>query len=191
MTFFPALLVVTLSALVLLGILAAVASWEKKRPSRQYDERQQAARGKAFQWAFMVGVLYFGVIALLEVLLPQGLYANLFLVIMIGLSLEAFVSGCYCILHDAYLPLTKSPKANIIMLYVMGAAQLLSAASNVNFMRISWTESGVSKVSFFQVQLNGSGQSAIAWGQLMVAVISVFLATMELIRLKRNGRSEP
>lgn len=190
MTFYYALLLVVVIAIVLLATMAIFVRLDKKRPEKQYDERQQVARGKAFEWAVIAGIAYFAVIALLDVLLPNGLQANNFLIIMIGLALEGFVMECYCIFHDAYLPLTKSPKANIISLYVLGAVQLLSAVNNVNYMRVTWTEDGVTKLAFGEVVLSNNRQSAIAWGCMMVAVVSSLLATLELVHYIRDNRSK-
>lgn len=186
MTFFTALLFVAGIALVLIGVLVLLTWLEKKLPSKQYDERQQTVRGNAHKWAFLTGFCYFVIIAMLEVILPDGVQADLFLVIMVGLALEAFVLGCYCIFQDAYLPLTQSPKGNIIILYLLGVVQLLNAASSVSRMRVSPTEEGLKVVDFGEVILSATGDSAVVWGLLMVAVMSVTLATMELVRYMRN-----
>lgn len=191
MTFSYALLLVTASALVILGVMALLVRGEKKRPSKQYDERQQAARGKAYEWAFLVGFAYFAMIAILDVLLPDGLQASIFLVAMVGLSLEGFVLGCYCIFHDAYLPLTQSPKANIIILYILGAVQLLNAVIRVKWMTVALGESGIRKTPFAEVILRANEDSAIVWLHLIVTVMSFVLATLELIHYIRDKRSEP
>lgn len=186
MTFFAALLFILVIALVLTGALVLLMWLEKKLPSKQYDERQETIRGKAHKWALLIGFCYFIIIAVLELILSDGLQADLFLVIMVGLGLEAFVLGCYCVIHDAYLPLTQSPKGNIIMLYILGAVQLINAASSVSRMRISLTGEELKVVDFEEVVLTATGESAYVWGFLMVAVMSVTLATMELVRYMRN-----
>lgn len=190
MTFYYALLLVFGAAVALLGIMAFLIRTDKKRDSKEYDERQQTVRGKACQWAVVVGMAYFAVIALWDIVLADGLQTSVYLLIMIGLALEAFVMECYCIFHDAYLPLTKSPKANIIFLYVMGALQMLNAVSLANSMRVVWTEQGVSKVAFGEVMLTDSRQSASVWTWLLVGITSIFLATLELIRYLRDRGNE-
>lgn len=190
MTFYYALLLVFGAAVALLGIMAFLIRTDKKRDSKEYDERQQAVRGKACQWAVVVGMAYFAVIALWDIVLADGLQTSVYLLVMIGLALEAFVMECYCIFHDAYLPLTKSPKANIIALYVMGALQMLNAVSLANSMRVVWTEQGVSKVAFGEVMLTDSRQSASVWTLLLVGITSIFLATLELIRYLRDRGNE-
>lgn len=191
MTFYYALLLVVAVALVLLGIMAILARVDRKQSAKQFDERQQAARGKAYEWAFWVGFAYFAVIAIMDVLLPDGLQASIFLVAMVGLSLEGFVLGCYCIFHDAYLPLTQSPKANIIILYILGAVQMLNAAIRVKGMTVTLGESGIRKTPFAEVMLSANEESAIVWLHLIVTVMSFVLATLELLHYIREKRSEP
>lgn len=191
MTFYYALLLVIAVALVLLGIMAILARVDRKQSAKQFDERQQAARGKAYEWAFWVGFAYFAMIAILDGLLPDGLQASIFLVAMVGLSLEGFVVGCYCIFHDAYLPLTQSPKANIIILYILGAVQLLNAVIRVKWMTVTLGESGIQKTPFAEVMLSANEESAIVWLHLIVTVMSFVLATLELIHYIRDKRSEP
>lgn len=187
MTFYTALLLLAAIVLALIGILALLMWLEKKLPSRQYDERQQILRGKAHKWALITGFCYFFIIAALEAVLPGTVQADLFLVIMVGLSLEIFVLGCYCVFHDAYLPLTKSPKVTIIVLYVMGAVHLIHAVSCVNSMKVTLTEQEFTVRKFGEVMLNGTGRSATVWALLMVAVMSVTLATMQLLRYQWNN----
>ena len=190
MTFCYALLLVGMTALAFVGVMALLVRRGKEKTSKEYDERQQGVRGKAFEWAFVIGFMYAFLIMLLDAFLPEGLQASVLLIAAVGLMLEAFTVGCYCIFHDAYLPLTKSPKVTIAVLYVLGAAQLLSAVSNANSMRIDVTENGMSKVSFGEVLLRADKPSAFVWMPLMVAVVSLVLATLELVRYirdKRNG----
>lgn len=189
MTFLFALLIVGAVVMVLFGTTALLSWLEKKRPTRQYDERQQSVRGKAYQWACLTGFAYFVVILLMDMLLPDGLQVSLLLVVAAGISLEAFILGCYCVFHDAYLPLTKSPKISIISLYAMGVVQLLNVIMNVNRMRVTLTENGISKVGFWQVMLTADRNGSVVWMCLMVAAMGLVLATLELIHyLRDKGR---
>lgn len=180
MTFLFALLIVGAVVIVLLGATALLNWLEKKRPARQYDERQQSVRGRAYKWACVTGFAYFAVILLLDVLMPEGLQASLLLVVAAGISLEAFVLGCYCIFNDAYLPLTKSPITDIVILYVMGVIYLLNAIVRVNNMTVTLTEQGITKTGFWQVMITADRESALVWMYLMVAAMGIFLATLEL-----------
>lgn len=190
MTFYHALLLVIGVAMVLLGVMVLLAHMDKKRPVKEYDERQQAVRGRAYEWAFEIGILYFGLVMLLESLLPEGLQASLILVVATGLALEGFTIGAYCEMHDAYLPFAKSRKANIYILYFVGGLQLLNAVLQVRRMRIVLTEEGISKQSFGEVMIGGDEQSAVVWAYLIIAVASVVLATLELVHDIRDKRSE-
>lgn len=182
MPFLSALLLVVAIALAVLAVCAVLTWVEKKNPPKQFDERQQIVRGQAYKWACVTGLCYFISIAILDLVLPSGVQADLFLVIMVGITLAIFVCECYCCFHDAYLPLTKSPKANIIMLYALGAMYLLQAVNWVDRMTVTFAEDGFRIVKFGEVMLSITGDSAIVWGFLMVAVMSVTIATIELVR---------
>lgn len=186
MSFFAALLLVVMIAIAVLAVCAMLAWVEKKKTPKQFDERQQIARGKAYKWACVTGLCYFIAIALLDLVLPSGVQADLFLLIMIGITLAVFVCECYCCFHDAYLPLSKSPKANIIMLYALAAMYLLQAVNQVSRLRVSFTEEGLKVVDFGEVMLNATGDSSVVWGFLMVAVMSATIATVELVRYLRS-----
>lgn len=186
MTFLIALLIVAVITLVLIGALALLMWLEKKLPSKRYDERQQILRGNAHKWALLIGFCYFLIIAMLECVLPSGIQADLLLIVIVGIELEAYVLCFYCSFHDAYLPLTTSPKANIIVLYLLSATQFFGAVSRVDMMRVTITEDGLRKVNFGEVMLSCNGESAMVWGQLILAVMGITLATMELVRYMRN-----
>lgn len=186
MTFYAALLFLIILACILIGACALTAWLEKKFPTKKFDERQRIVRGKAYKWACVVGFGYFAIIALLELALPSGVQADLFLLIMAGLALEVFVCACYCCFHDANIPLTVSPKANIILLYLLGAVSLINAASRMDEMSIVLTEDYIGKMEIGEVVLGMTGDSAIVWGLLMVAVMSLIVATMELVRYLRS-----
>lgn len=186
MSFYAAMLLLIGVAGALVGVCALIAWLEKKFPQKKFDERQQTVQGKAYKWATMVGFGYFAIIALLDLVLPSGVQADLFLLIMTGLALEAFVCACYCCFHDAYIPLTSSPKANIILFYLMGVINLINAVSRVDAMSIILTDDHIGKMEFGEVVLGTMGDSAIVWGLLMVSVMMIYVATMELVRYMRN-----
>lgn len=186
MTFFTALLFVAVTALVLTGALVLLMWLEKKLPSKQYDERQQTVRGNAHKWALLTGFCYFAIIAMLECVLPSGIQADLLLIVVVGMELQAFVLCFYCSFHDAYLPLTRSPKVNIIVLYLLSATQFFGAVSRVDTMKVTITEDGFQKVNFGEVMLSCNRDSAMVWGQLILAVMGATLATLELVRYVRS-----
>lgn len=186
MTFFTALIFVAVIALALIGVLVLLMWLEKKLPSKQYDERQQTVRGNAHKWSLLIGFCYFLIIAMLECVLPSGIQADLFLIVIVGVELEAFSLCIYCSFHDAYIPLTKSPKANIIVLYLLGATQFFGAVSRVDMMKVTITEDGLRVVDFGEVMLSCNEESAMVWGHLILAVMGITLATMELVRYMRN-----
>ena len=186
MTFFTALLLVAGIAMAVLAASALLAWVEKKKPPKQFDERQQIVRGRAYKWACVTGFCYFIAVGILDLVLRDGVQADLFLLVMIGGTLSAFVCECYCCFHDAYLPLTKSPKVNILLLYALSAVYLLQAVNWVSKMRVTITESGFEVLDFGEVMLGTTGNSAFAWGFLMLAVMTIVLATIELVRYLWN-----
>lgn len=186
MTFLIAMLLVVGIAMAVLAASALLVWVEKKKPPKQFDERQQIVRGKAYKWACVTGFCYFIAVGILDLVLRDGVQADLFLLVMIGVTLSAFVRECYCCFHDAYLPLTQSPKVNIILLYVSSVIFLLNAASWVSRMRVTITESGFEVLDFGEVALGATGNSVFVWMFLMVAVMSIIIATMELLRYMRN-----
>ena len=108
---------------LLCGILAGVASvallFKKKVMSMDFDERQESARGKAYQYGFftlMVCLYGYGVS---EMILGRWCETLAGMTLCIAISLGVF--AVTCILKDAYLGLREKPR-QIMTLFTLIAA---------------------------------------------------------------------
>ena len=160
MTFVEAMGILIGAALLLLGLCALVIRLEKKFPSKRYDERQKEVQGRAYKWTSVVGFLYFTTMLFLDFLFPSGLPMDLSFVIFIGMALQALVYALYCSLQGAYFPLRKSPKINIILLYIAGALNLINGANNVRWLGIT-LEKDYLELSGFEVEIENDGHSGL------------------------------
>lgn len=186
MTFIEAMGVLIAAALVLLGLCALVIWMEKKFPSKCYDERQNEVRGKAYKWAFLVGVMYYAALTLVNVFLPSGVPMDMNFAICIGLALQAYVFAAYCGLRGAYLPLRRSPKVNIILMYIVGALHLFHGANTTRWLGIILEENYLEIIEFPYVRLGLTGDDIAAWLDIIMAVAWITLATIQLISYKRQ-----
>ena len=113
---------------VLLGIVlfcAGVIYLEKKYPGGEYDERQVFCRMKAHRLSFWVGFVYylFAVITLLGYVDGPG-KVEPFLLIFVGMILQALVLHTYSILTNAAVPLSEKPWVPILCFALTGTLQL-------------------------------------------------------------------
>lgn len=95
----------------------------------KYDERQQFARGKAFQAGFITVLIYELLYALGDLL---GLRWTVhFTGVMIGLFLGVAVFGVVAICKDAYLSLNEKPQGWIAMWVIVIVANGASVADQI------------------------------------------------------------
>lgn len=182
MNFWIALLTIIIAAMVITGLCVLLMWLEKKRPSKRFDERQERIRGKAANWALLVGMVYFCGIAIASILLHDEMRECWFAVVLTGIALELLVYYVYCIVNDAHIPLLKSPKQRIFWGYLCSITQFAAAATRVGANNLYFTETGeVAKRAFHETPLD-----AVAFTQLICGVLFVLLATMEMIRLLRR-----
>ena len=91
-----------------------------KRPS-PYDERQLIAQGKGYKLALFTLMGALAVYALywsraeMAILLPP-------MAIVMCICCAAFAFGAYCVIKDAYLPLTSRPVLNVVVFTLFGIA---------------------------------------------------------------------
>ncbi|MBQ2700828.1 MAG: hypothetical protein IJF65_06680 [Clostridia bacterium] len=182
MTFFEAVGLLIGAALALICLSALVIWLERRIPSKRYDERQKEAQGKGYKWAFWVGMVYFATLTLANALLPDGVPMDMNFAICIGLLLQAFIFAVYCNYKGAYFPLRCSPKANIILDYILGVIFLCEGAMTVRSLGITLEENYLEVIKFRDVRLDAIGADVLAWLQMIVAVMFLVLATVQLIR---------
>ena len=110
--------------LIWCGILiAAVAKSEPKKKKRQvFDERQIAAQGMAYKWAFwtMFGyyLLYAIICGAMEIV-----WCDPFLGAFLGVIVGATVFAVICVFRDAYFRPDQSKASEIIVINVLCACQ--------------------------------------------------------------------
>ena len=116
---------VAVGLVVTLVIAALVALIFRKSGAmcHDYDERQQAARGRAFRTAyFTLAVL---IIANgLYVLATDRPWCDGFTAAFIPLCASAAVFAIQCIMRDAYLSVSSRPKSTLVLFSLVGALNI-------------------------------------------------------------------
>lgn len=98
------------SAAVVIAVMAAVRK-KQGQPKAEYDERQLAARGIAYRWAYMT--LIFSLLADTGVEAIWGPWAKpgVSAWMLIFLSIGVFIVAC--VRKDAYFAVAQDPKASL------------------------------------------------------------------------------
>lgn len=107
------------SAAVVIAVMAAVRK-KQGRPKPEYDERQMAARGVAYRWAFLTLMLSLAVNTGVEAIWGPWAKPGVSAWMMIFLSVGVFV--VVCVRRDAYFAVAQDPKAS---LWLFGAVVVL------------------------------------------------------------------
>lgn len=120
--------------LAIFGVLAGLVvccgiaiGIERKFPGKEYDERQNQARGRAYRLGFIFGTAYY-LSVLFWMLFDQGwsAVAEPQTLIFVGLLVQVMVMHIYCILTDAALPMSEKPGVAVICYGFLGIGQLLT-----------------------------------------------------------------
>lgn len=122
-------LVLFLSA-VAIGVIAvicgAAVALERYFPSKNYDERQQVARGNAYRVTFWVGFVYY--LVLLPYLI-MGTYQDWlvepYLLVTIGFLIQMVTFHIYCLMTHSALPLGGKPMSTIVAYSLMGGSYMI------------------------------------------------------------------
>lgn len=102
-----------LAVVAIIGIVWLI----KRRGACEYDERQELARGKAFQAAFFVLFGYLVITGILD--LVWGIrFGDSFTSSFVGICIAIVVFACSCIAHDAYFSIHDKPR-NMILIFVL------------------------------------------------------------------------
>ena len=107
------------SAAVVIAVMAAVRK-KQGRPKPEYDERQMAARGVAYRWAFLTLMLSLAVNTGVEALWGPWAKPGVSAWMLIFLSIGVFIVAC--VRKDAYFAMAQDPKAS---LWLFGAVVVL------------------------------------------------------------------
>lgn len=107
------------SAAVVIAVMAAVRK-KQGRPKPEYDERQMAARGVAYRWAFLTLMLSLAVNTGVEAIWGPWAKPGVAVWMLIFLSIGVFIVAC--VRKDAYFAMAQDPKAS---LWLFGAVVVL------------------------------------------------------------------
>lgn len=107
------------SAAVVIAVMAAVRK-KQGQPKAEYDERQMAARGVAYRWAFLTLMLSLAVNTGVEAIWGPWAKPGVSAWMLIFLSIGVFIVAC--VRRDAYFSVAQDPKAS---LWLFGAVVVL------------------------------------------------------------------
>lgn len=114
------LLGISVGVIAALGLLAFL--FKKKVLDMHFDERQELARGKAFQYGFftlLIAVYAYGVSDVMF-----GRWCDVLAGVSICLAVGLCVFAITCILKDAYLSLREKPRTVMTMFALISAVNL-------------------------------------------------------------------
>ena len=158
------------SAAVVIAVMAAVRK-KQGRPKPEYDERQLAARGIAYRWAFLTLMLSLAVNTGVEAIWGPWAKPGVSAWMLIFLSVGVFV--VVCVRRDAYFAVAQDPKAS---LWLFGAVVVLQIPNNIITLRSGdLVEDGL-----------------LTWNALSPACGVLFgvMFVCMLVRLRRQKREE-
>ena len=113
-------------------VFSVLAVWyQKKYPPKDYDERQELARGEAAKLSMFVMLIYFlahfaaygyrGLVYDAELRAMEAALA-----IMLGLEVSLLINHTYCLLTHAALPMNKKPMGMMVSYFFLGVVDLLN-----------------------------------------------------------------
>jgi len=156
--------------LLIVAFCALVKFLEKKFPTREYDERQKAAQGRASRLGMITGMLYFMVVMTIMIFqVDNPKTVEPYLLIFIGILLMITVDHAYCFLSHAALPISQNPFIAIVGYGICGIIQLLTVILSPQWYPLEWVGHGTS-----------------GWIHLLAGMDFLFLAVMHLLQYLRD-----
>ena len=113
---------VGLMAGLLAGIAFIMFLFKKKVLDMHFDERQERARGKAFQYGFFTLLIAAYAYGISDVLL--GRWCDVLTGVTLCIALALCVFAVTCILKDAYLSLREKPRTVMTMFALLSTINL-------------------------------------------------------------------
>ena len=107
---------------LLVGIAFIMFLFKKKVLDMHFDERQERARGKAFQYGFFTLLIAAYAYGVYDVLL--GRWCDVLTGVTLCIALALCVFAVTCILKDAYLSLREKPRTVMTMFALISAMNL-------------------------------------------------------------------
>lgn len=166
--------------LILLGAVAALVlicsisiRFQRKHPTVNYDERQEAYRGKAYGFGLIIGGIYFIILSFGLLILPDAQLSGdvLSLIIMAGILLTIIALDLYCMMTGALLPLNDKVDQVIITSYILAGLKLFGLAAHIWFHGIGMGDDHVG-----------------AWKDMIITAYFTFQAVIYLIAKRRSKR---
>lgn len=115
-------MVLGVSAGIIAGVLVVALLFRKKILSMEFDERQERARGKAFQYGFLTLTAAVYIYGLSDMMF--GRWCDVLAGVTICLAAGLCVFAITCILKDAYLSLREKPRQIMTMFALISAVNL-------------------------------------------------------------------
>ena len=113
---------VGLAAGLLAGLAFIMSPFKKKVLDMHFDERQERARGKAFQYGFFTLLIAAYAYGISDVLL--GRWCDVLTGVTLCIALALCVFAVTCILKDAYLSLREKPRTVMTMFALLSTINL-------------------------------------------------------------------
>ena len=113
---------VGLAAGLLAGLAFIMSLFKKKVLDMHFDERQERARGKAFQYGFFTLLIAAYAYGISDVLL--GRWCDVLTGVTLCIALALCVFAVTCILKDAYLSLREKPRTVMTMFALLSSINL-------------------------------------------------------------------
>ena len=113
---------VGLAAGLLAGLAFIMSLFKKKVLNMHFDERQERARGKAFQYGFFTLLIAAYAYGISDVLL--GRWCDVLTGVTLCIALALCVFAVTCILKDAYLSLREKPRTVMTMFALLSTINL-------------------------------------------------------------------
>lgn len=113
---------VGLAAGIVAGLLFVAFLFKKKILDMHFDERQERARGKAFQYGFFTLLISSYIYGLSDMIF--GKWCDVLTGVTICLTIGLCVFAITCILKDAYLGLREKPRTIMTMFALISAVNL-------------------------------------------------------------------
>jgi len=127
-----------LTGIFLTAVVVAVSSYVRRRKRAKsgeiwddsFDERQQAARGKAFEAAFFTLLFYLLVNA--AVIKIAGIWAQPGVDGVMGIFISIGVFGIICIRSDAFMTLREKPKTYLLLFGLVVLIQTMASVDSLH-----------------------------------------------------------
>lgn len=107
---------------IIAGLIFVAFLFKKKVLDMHFDERQERARGKAFQYGFFTFIITTYAYGLSDVIL--GTWCDVLAGVTLCLAVSLCVFAVTCILKDAYLSLREKPRTVMTMFALLSLINL-------------------------------------------------------------------